>query len=85
MKAVTAGNDLACDLSPPPLLHKGKAGHISFDPAIRTSLAEKRKSPPDRQSRLDQVLHHLVLAIDRDRTPARQLRQVDSVCSTRET
>ena len=44
-----------------------------------TSSTSKRSSPPASQARGDEVLDHLLLAVDGDRPPAGELGEVDAV------
>ena len=44
---------------------------------MRVASASNRIAPPRGEPRRDQILHHLLLAVDRDDLAGRQLRQVD--------
>ena len=74
VKAVAACNDIARDLLLPPILREHDACRVGVDAIDLFGARRKAQIAARRQSRTDQILHHLVLAIHGDGASTGQLR-----------
>ena len=79
MEAVAAGDDVAAQLVVGALVAEADAGPLALEVVQRHVLDLEAQLAAVAQPRGDEVLDHLLLAVDRDRPPAGELGEVDAV------
>ena len=82
MEAVAAGDEVRFHLVLLFLMYESNEWPLALEVRESHVFTLEEQGSASLQSRLDQILDQLVLPIDGDRAPARQLRKIDAVSPT---
>src|SRR5215469_2337027 len=81
VEAIASRDEITAYLVPSAVFLIRNPGRVPVEIMHADIIHLKQHLPSTRQSRVGQVLHHLVLGIDRDSLPARQVREIDPMSS----